>query len=269
MGSTRVKGCVLFVFAFEVLNEVGDETVVEIFTSEVGITSRPFSLTSKIRPSIVNVALAGDLLVEAVSNSSSSRFIANSEHVETGNGSSVFSGPTLGAVEVSGNGDDNVGDGASKEKPRRSHSLKKFLQGETRSLTMEDTYEFLVRSNSVLIAPQTSYAISLMLTSSETPLRLHTVAPSYAEHIKNETEIECLKRAYCDGVSVPYMMNYKILHTNAIQGRYQSCDRDIHWTRHFIGVRLIRRLLLDPLSQFPKFPSHVKPNERQCQFLSL
>ena len=46
----------------------------------------------------------------------------------------------------------------------------------------------------VLIAPQTSYAIS---PSSDTPFRLHTSNMS----IKNETEIECLKRAYLrDGV---------------------------------------------------------------------
>ena len=52
----------------------------------------------------------------------------------------------------------------------------------------------------VLIAPQTSYAISLMLTHFR-----FTLAPSYIEHmmsIKNETEIDGMKRAYLrDGVS--------------------------------------------------------------------
>ena len=52
----------------------------------------------------------------------------------------------------------------------------------------------------VLIAPQTSYAISLMLTHFR-----FTLAPSYIEHmmsIKNETEIDGMRRAYLrDGVS--------------------------------------------------------------------
>ncbi len=68
--------------------------------------------TSKIEKK--NVALAGDLLVEAIGDSSSSRFVDRSEHIETGDGSSIFSGLALGVVEVSGNGDDSVSDGASK-----------------------------------------------------------------------------------------------------------------------------------------------------------
>ena len=61
-----------------------------------------------------NVVLASDLLVETVGNSSSSRFIDNSEHVETGDGSSIFSGLALGVVEVSRNSDDSAGGSASK-----------------------------------------------------------------------------------------------------------------------------------------------------------
>ena len=52
----------------------------------------------------------------------------------------------------------------------------------------------------VLISPQTSYAISLVLTR----LRC-TAAPSYVDHmisVKNETEIEGMRRAYHrDGVA--------------------------------------------------------------------
>jgi len=123
--------------------------VVEIFTSEVGISSSGLDLentffdrqqgdiessTSKIENK--NVALAGDLLVEAVGNSSSGRFIDNSENVETGNGSSIFSGLALGVVEVSGNGYDSIGDGSSKislgQSPSFSGgSLKRFLRGTT------------------------------------------------------------------------------------------------------------------------------------------
>ncbi|KIJ99845.1 hypothetical protein K443DRAFT_101521 [Laccaria amethystina LaAM-08-1] len=52
----------------------------------------------------------------------------------------------------------------------------------------------------ILLSPQTPYAISLMLTHYR-----YTIAPSHIEHImsiKNETEIECMKRAYLrDGAS--------------------------------------------------------------------
>lgn len=67
-----------------------------------------------------------------------------------------------------------------------------------------DLWPFLRRrlwgEGKVLIAPQTSYAISLMLTHVR-----YTVAPSCIEmmmSVKNETEIEGMKRAYLrDGVS--------------------------------------------------------------------
>lgn len=36
--------------------------------------------------------------------------------------------------------------------------------------------------------------------------------------------------------NVDKLIGYKILHTNAIQSSYQSCDRDIHGSRHFIRV---------------------------------
>ena len=52
----------------------------------------------------------------------------------------------------------------------------------------------------VLISPQVSYAVALMLTHFR-----YTIAPSYVEHmisVKNETEIEGMRRAYCrDGVA--------------------------------------------------------------------
>jgi len=67
-----------------------------------------------------------------------------------------------------------------------------------------DLWPFLRRrewgDGKVLIAPQTSYAISLMLTHFR-----YTVAPSHIEHlmsIKNETEVDGMKRAYLrDGAS--------------------------------------------------------------------
>ncbi|KAJ3492177.1 hypothetical protein NLJ89_g11269 [Agrocybe chaxingu] len=67
-----------------------------------------------------------------------------------------------------------------------------------------DLWPFLRRrewgEGKVLIAPQTSYAISLMLTHFR-----YTIAPSHIEHmmsIKNEIEIDGMRRAYLrDGVS--------------------------------------------------------------------
>jgi len=58
------------VFAFEILDEEVEETLIEISIPKVGITS-----TSKNENE--NVALAGDLLVEALRDSSSSRFVEN------------------------------------------------------------------------------------------------------------------------------------------------------------------------------------------------
>lgn len=57
-------------FAFEILDEEVEETLIEISIPKVGITS-----TSKNENE--NVALAGDLLVEALRDSSSSRFVEN------------------------------------------------------------------------------------------------------------------------------------------------------------------------------------------------
>ena len=60
--------------------------------------------------------------------------------------------------------------------------------------------QIFFKKKKVLIAPQTSYAICLMLTHFR-----FTLAPSYIEHmmsVKNETEIDGMRRAYLrDGVS--------------------------------------------------------------------
>ena len=60
----------------------------------------------------------------------------------------------------------------------------------------------------VLISPQTSYAISLMLTHYR-----YTVAPSWVENtmaVKNETELEGLRQAYLrDGVSFVCCSHYR------------------------------------------------------------
>jgi hypothetical protein len=78
------------------------------WVSAVALTSKHLlrlskgSYASKIEHK--NVALAGDLPVETVGNSTSSRFIDNLEHIETGDGSSIFSGLALREVGEGGGG---------------------------------------------------------------------------------------------------------------------------------------------------------------------
>ena len=67
-----------------------------------------------------------------------------------------------------------------------------------------ELWQFLRRrpwgEGKLLISPQTSYAISLMLTNFR-----YTIVPSFVEHlmsVKNETEIDGMRRAYMrDGAS--------------------------------------------------------------------
>ncbi|KAH6906528.1 aminopeptidase-P [Coprinopsis sp. MPI-PUGE-AT-0042] len=81
-------------------------------------------------------------------------------------------------------------------------SYLKNMNVERRDYT--DLWQFLRRreygEGRVLISPQTSYAISLMLTHTH-----YTVCPSKVEEmmsVKNEVEIDCMRRAYLrDGVS--------------------------------------------------------------------
>jgi hypothetical protein len=58
-----------------------------------------------------NIASSGDLLVEAICDSSGGRFIDNPENVETGSSSSILKSLSLGIVKVGGNGDDGIGNG--------------------------------------------------------------------------------------------------------------------------------------------------------------
>jgi hypothetical protein len=81
--------------------------VVKIFTSEVGSNSGLDRLVkreiSEITPPRSNIRTLCSPVMTI--GRSSSRFIDNSEHIETG--SSISSGLALGVVEVSGNGDNN------------------------------------------------------------------------------------------------------------------------------------------------------------------
>jgi len=99
-----------------------DESVVEIFSTEMGVTVGSLDLedtvlngeegdiegtTSEIEDE--HVSLLGVLFVETVSDSSGGGLVDNSLNVESSDGSSILGGLSLGVVKVSGDGDDSVG----------------------------------------------------------------------------------------------------------------------------------------------------------------
>lgn len=120
----------------------------------------------------------------------------------------------------------------------------------------------------VLIAPQTSYAISLMLTSFR-----HTVTPSYVEHlmsIKNDTEIECMKRAYLrDGVSFVRFLAW--LETKIAEG-YDITEYEAAWrlteyrrkNKNFMGLAYENISASGPNAALP----HYSPKKSKAAMLS-
>jgi len=117
------SGDVLLVLSLELLGEVVDESVVEIFTAQVSVTSSGFDLedtifngedgdiegsTAKIEDE--DVSLGADLLVKTVGDGGSGGLVDDTEDVNTGDGTGVLGGLSLGIVEVGGDSDDSVGD---------------------------------------------------------------------------------------------------------------------------------------------------------------
>uniref|UniRef100_K3X9Q6 Uncharacterized protein n=1 Tax=Globisporangium ultimum (strain ATCC 200006 / CBS 805.95 / DAOM BR144) TaxID=431595 RepID=K3X9Q6_GLOUD len=117
---TLVRRNVLAVLALELLHEVVHETVVEIFTTQVSVTSGSLDFedtflnaqqrhiegtTTKIEDE--HVALTA-LLVQTVRNSGGRRLVNDTEHVQTGNGTGILRSLTLRVVEVSWHGNDSV-----------------------------------------------------------------------------------------------------------------------------------------------------------------
>lgn len=113
-----VGGQILLVLALELVDEVVDETVVEVLTTQVGVTSGRLDLenallngqerhiestTTEIEDE--NIALALGLLVKTVGNGGSGRLVDDTKDVETGNETGVLGSLTLGVVEVSGDSD--------------------------------------------------------------------------------------------------------------------------------------------------------------------
>ena len=98
----------LLVLPLELLAEVGDETVVEVLTTQVSVTGSGLDLedtlldgeqgniestTTQVEDE--DVALTLGLLVETVGDGGSGGFVDDTEDVETGDGTSVFGGETL------------------------------------------------------------------------------------------------------------------------------------------------------------------------------
>jgi len=120
--SSGVGGEVLLVLPLELLDKVVDESVVEVLTTQVGVTGSGLDLedtllngeerdiectTSEIEDE--DVLLTGTLLVETVGDGGGCWLVDDSENVETGDQTSILGGLSLGVVEVGWDGDDGFG----------------------------------------------------------------------------------------------------------------------------------------------------------------
>ena len=114
---------VFLVFSFEFLNEVGDHTIVEVLSSKMGVSGCRLHLENSIfngqdrhiegtttEIENQNVSLSSDFLVETVGDGSGCGFVDDSQDVETGDGSCILRGLSLGIVEVSWDCDNCVSD---------------------------------------------------------------------------------------------------------------------------------------------------------------
>ena len=113
--------------SLELIDEVVDKTVVEVLTTQVSVTGGRLDLedtlldgeerdiestTTKIEDE--DVALTLNLLVKTVGNGSGSRLVDDTEDVEASNQTGILGSLALRVVEVCGNSDDSVVDGATK-----------------------------------------------------------------------------------------------------------------------------------------------------------
>lgn len=121
--STDVGAKILLVLALEFVDKVVDQTVVEVLTTQVGVTGSRLDLedtllngkerdiestTTKIEDQ--DVALTLDLLVKTVGNGGSGRLVDDSENIETGDETGILGSLTLRVVEVGGDSDNGVVD---------------------------------------------------------------------------------------------------------------------------------------------------------------
>jgi hypothetical protein len=122
--SSGVFSDIVTSLSLEVSSAEFDKLVIEIFTTQMGITSSSLdfedtifngqegdieSTTTEIEDKDVLFTLT--LLVETVGNSSSGGFVDDTEDVETSNDTGILSGLSLGVVEIGGDGNDDILDG--------------------------------------------------------------------------------------------------------------------------------------------------------------
>jgi hypothetical protein len=104
-------------------DEVVDDSVVEVFTTKMSITSGRENLKDTVvdgkegyiessTAEIIDddLRLATLLLVETIGDGGGGRFVNDTENVEASDDSGVLGSLALSVVEVSGDGDDGVGD---------------------------------------------------------------------------------------------------------------------------------------------------------------
>lgn len=109
--------------SLELLDEVVDQPIIKVLTTQVSVTSGGLDFedtffngqegniectTAQIKNE--NVALARNLLVKAVGNSGSSRFVDDTQNSQTRDHTSILGCLSLGVVEVSRDGNDSIGD---------------------------------------------------------------------------------------------------------------------------------------------------------------
>mmetsp|Transcript_61485 Transcript_61485/g.70505 ORF Transcript_61485/g.70505 Transcript_61485/m.70505 type:complete len:335 (-) Transcript_61485:480-1484(-) len=120
-GSGIVSHVGTTVLLLEIVGAEFDQFVIEIFSSQMGVTSSGFdfedtvfdgqkgnieSSSSEIEDQ--NVSFSDTLLIQTVGNSGGGGFVDDSQDVEASDGSSILGGLSLGIVEVSGDSDNSV-----------------------------------------------------------------------------------------------------------------------------------------------------------------
>ena len=125
--STRVGGDIFLVLKFELRSEVVYQSVVEFLATQVGVTRGGPDLddtfldgeegdivSSSAKIEDEDITLIGGSPVETVGDCSSGGLVDDAEDVQATDGTSLPGGPTLGAIEVSGDGNDGSGNDSTE-----------------------------------------------------------------------------------------------------------------------------------------------------------
>merc|ERR1719219_1605480 len=114
---------ILLVFPLEFLDEMVDHTVIEIFTSQVGISGSRFDFensildsqngdiegtTTQVENKYIRFGACTFFLVQTISDGSSSRFVDDSEDIEARNDTSILGSLSLRIIEIGWNSHNSV-----------------------------------------------------------------------------------------------------------------------------------------------------------------